>query len=99
MSTTIPTINDAINDLMFVAIAKPECIDIDVMYDASADAIDVCVYPREFEVTPTMTAAQFEQARLFRSYVKLASGNALQRLQKTKTDLMLLIEHQQEVAA
>lgn len=101
MSKTIPTINDAVNDLMFVAIAKPELIDIDVMYDSSADAIDVSVYPREFEVTPTMTAEQFEQARLFRSYVKLASSNALQKLQQAKADLILLMAERakSEVAA
>lgn len=99
MSKTIPTITDAVNDLMFIAISKPEYVDIDVMYDGSADAIDISVFPRNFHVTPNMTTDEFDKSRLFRAHVNLVSDGALQKLQQTKADLILLIENRHEVAA
>jgi hypothetical protein len=95
----MPTITDAVNDLMFIAISKPEHVDIDVMYDGHADAIDVSVFPRTFHVTPNMTTDEFDKSRLFRAHVNLVREGALQKLQQAKTDLILLIGKKHEVAA
>lgn len=94
-----PTIQEVINELMFIAIAKPDNINIDVMYDGDTDVIDISAFPRNFHVTPDMTIEKFDQSRLFREHVKLASNGALQKLQKAKVDLISLIEKKHEVAA
>jgi hypothetical protein len=99
MSKIIPTITDAVNDLMFIAISKPDHIDVDVMYDGHADAIDVSVFPRTFQVTLNMTTDEFDKSRLFRAHVNLVSDGALKKLQQAKADLLLLIENKHEVAA
>jgi hypothetical protein len=99
MSKTILTITDAVNDLMFIAISKPDHIDIDIMYDGHADSIDVSVFPRTFQVTLNMTTDEFDKSRLFRAHVSLISDGALQKIQQAKAELMKLIENKREVAA
>ncbi|NRA87194.1 MAG: hypothetical protein HRU28_07325 [Rhizobiales bacterium] len=95
----IPTIQEVINELMFIAVAKPDNINIDVMYDGDMDVIDISAFPRNFRVTSDMTTEKFDQSRLFREHIKLASNGALQKLQKAKADLISLIENKSEVAA
>ena len=43
-----PTITDVVNELMFIAIAKPEKVDVSVRYIACVDGIEVQVIDKAY---------------------------------------------------
>ena len=93
------TMNDVINELMFIAIAQPEHLAIDISYHANSDFIRVAVLPRTFNIDQSTTTQQYSDALILSVNEKISSASTLKKLQQAKVALLELIENKGEVAA
>lgn len=97
MTTSVPQL---VNEIMFIAIAKPDQLDVTVEYRSLSDCINVRVMPSGFNYKDT-TLEEYSAAMLLAKDIFLDYSNALTELSAVKDKLLDLIKNSQgvEVAA
>ncbi len=95
MPTTVPQL---VNEIMFIAIAKPDQLDVTVEYRSVTDCIAVRVMPVGFNYKGA-TVEDYSAAMLFGKDIMLDYPGALTQLIAVKEKLLSLIDTKQEVAA
>ena len=96
-----PTINDVINELMFIAIAKPEKFNVSVMYIGYVDAIEVRVLTADYcaKNLDKCPAKLYSESKVFEKTVYLDSLTAFKDVMSMYNELISLLENKHEVAA
>ena len=92
------TVQSVVNEIMFIAMAKPENVDITVEYSGVTDSLQIKVMPTGFDYSNT-TAQQYKSARVLSKDVFLAFPGALKSLAEVKDQLIQVITAEEEVAA
>jgi len=85
-----PTINDVINELMFIAIAKPEKIDVTVEYSGVSDSLSVKVMPHGFDYI-NATTSSYKAAMLYSSDIWLKGSGPMQAALDAKSKILELM--------
>lgn len=98
MSQTNPTIPDVINELMFIAVARPEGLDVTVEYSGVSDCVHIKVMPIGFDYK-VATTESYIAASLLSETVHLDVPNALAKLTAVKERLLGLLDIKRKVAA
>ncbi|KXO12458.1 hypothetical protein AKG98_3651 [Moritella sp. JT01] len=91
-----PTINDVINELMFIAIAKPEKVSVSVRYIGHADALEVIVIDKAY-FNGMKTPNTWSVHKLIDKTIYLDGLTAFRQITSTYNELSNLIKG--EVAA
>ena len=95
MITTVPQIT---NEIMLIATAKPDGLDVTVEYRSVSDCVAVRVMPIGFNYNGATTES-YSAAMLFCRDVFLDYPNALKELVIVKEKLLQLMTVQTEIAA
>ncbi|MGC3833597.1 hypothetical protein ACPSKX_14640 [Moritella viscosa] len=91
-----PTINDVINELMFIAIAKPEKLSVSVRYIGHADALEVIAVDKAY-FSGIQTPNTWSAHKLMDKTIYLDGLTAFRQVTSTYNELSNLIKN--EVAA
>ncbi|CAM3207952.1 hypothetical protein [Moritella viscosa] len=91
-----PTINDVINELMFIAIAKPEKLSVSVRYIGHADALEVIAVDKAY-FSGIQTPNTWSANKLMDKTIYLDGLTAFRQVTSTYNELSNLIKN--EVAA
>ncbi|SGZ01091.1 hypothetical protein [Moritella viscosa] len=91
-----PTINDVINELMFIAIAKPEKLSVSVRYIGHADALEVIAVDKAY-FSGIQTPNTWSAHKLMDKTIYLDGLTAFRQVTSTYKELSNLIKN--EVAA
>ncbi|QUM84601.1 hypothetical protein [Moritella sp. 28] len=91
-----PTMNDVINELMFIAIAKPEKVSVSVRYIGHADALEVIAVDKAY-FSGIQTPNTWSAHKLMDKTIYLDGLTAFRQVTSTYNELSNLIKN--EVAA
>ncbi|CAM3265089.1 hypothetical protein [Moritella viscosa] len=91
-----PTMNDVINELMFIAIAKPEKLSVSVRYIGHADALEVIAVDKAY-FSGIQTPNTWSAHKLMDKTIYLDGLTAFRQVTSTYKELSNLIKN--EVAA
>jgi len=84
------TVQNVINEIMFIAISRPDAIDITVEYSGVSDSLSVKVMPRGFDYINTTTES-YEAAILYRTDVWLNEPGPMQTALEAKSKILELM--------
>ncbi|MFT5759690.1 MAG: hypothetical protein ACI9LM_004457 [Alteromonadaceae bacterium] len=84
------TVQSVINEIMFIAISRPDAIDITVEYSGVSDSLSVKVMPRGFDYINT-TTARYEAAMLYSTNVWLNDSGPMQDALDAKSKILELM--------
>ncbi|WP_043994952.1 hypothetical protein [Moritella sp. PE36] len=84
------TVQSVINEIMFIAISRPDAIDITVEFSGISDSLAVKVMPRDFDYINS-TTEQYEAAILYRTSVWLNEPGPMQTALEAKTKILELM--------
>ncbi|QUM84431.1 hypothetical protein [Moritella sp. 28] len=91
-----PTMNDVINELMFIAIAKPEKVSVSVRYIGHADALEVIAIDKTY-FSGAQNPNTWSKHKLMDKTIYLDGLTAFRQVTSTYNELSNLIKN--EVAA
>jgi len=84
------TVQSVINEIMFIAISRPDAIDITVEFNGVSDSLSVKVMPRGFDYINTTTES-YEAAILYHTNVWLNEPGPMQVALDAKSKILELM--------
>ena len=81
------TVQSVINEIMFIAISRPDAIDITVEYSGVSDSLSVKVMPRGFDYI-NETTESYEAAMLYCTNVWLNEVGPMQAALEAKSRIL-----------
>ncbi|SQD80423.1 hypothetical protein [Moritella yayanosii] len=93
-----PTIQEVINELMFIAVAKPDLIDITVEYSGVSDSLSVKVMPHGFDYI-NATTESYKAAMLYSTDIWLSDSGPMQAALDAKSKILELMAMPESIEA
>ena len=84
------TVQSVINEIMFIAISRPDAIDITVEYSGVSDSLSVKVMPRGFDYI-NATTASYCAAMLYCTEIWLGYSGPMEAALDAKSKILELI--------
>ena len=84
------TVQSVINEIMFIAISRPDVIDITVEYSGHSDSVSVRVMPRGFDYI-NETTERYCAAVLFSTDIWLSGAGPMYAALEAKSKILELI--------
>ena len=84
------TVQSVINEIMFVAISRPDAIDITVEYNGVSDSLSVKVMPHGFDYI-NATTASYKAAMLYSTDIWLNDSGPMQAALDAKSKILELM--------